>query len=154
MVQDIYHGFCHRWLNHYGDSNENEDWEDTLRYDECGRVSKKRFTESFRKKKKLRNKKCSRDTIITMKILFLFYFFFLLRQYNARIAMNALLIIIALLEMVVAMYAMVICVQGCCGGKAPKQTALPVSSLDLHIFFLNQISRQILHVVESQNYLK
>ena len=65
--------------------------------------------------------------------------------------MNALLIIIALLEMVVAMYAMVICVQGCCGGKAPKQTALPVSSIDLHIFFLNQISRQILYVAASQN---
>ena len=42
--------------------------------------------------------------------------------------MNAMLIIFALFEMVVAMYAVVICVQGCCGGKKPKQTTLPVSS--------------------------
>ena len=52
--------------------------------------------------------------------------------------MNAMLIIIALIEMVAAMYAVVICVQGCCGGKSPKQTALPVS-LHLQIFFLNEI---------------
>ena len=56
--------------------------------------------------------------------------------------MNALLIIIALLEMITAMYAAVICVQGCCGGKAPKHTTLPVSSHYLpypEIFSLSEL---------------
>ena len=47
-------------------------------------------------------------------------------QYNARMAMNAMLVIFALIEIVVAVYAIVICVQGCCGGKSSKHAAVPV----------------------------
>ena len=47
-------------------------------------------------------------------------------QYNARIAMNAMLIIFSLIEIVVSVYAIVICIQGCCGGKSSKHAAVPV----------------------------
>ena len=51
MGKEIYHGSCHRWSDHDLGSRDIDDLEDHWRHDDCNRVSTKRFSESFGKRK-------------------------------------------------------------------------------------------------------